>query len=134
MGSAQQQNRELEEARRAAESLATRTETQLVSERREREDEGREREERVWELTRQLQTLKELQAQTQAKVSSVIVEGDRHGRSMNHNSLGRISLCYSCTASTVGGGGGGEPFSADRGRGSRGEGEAVVFRAHTADL
>lgn len=64
----QQQNRELEDAHQAAETLTTQTETQLMAERREREEEKREREERAWEVTRQLQELKELHVQTQTKV------------------------------------------------------------------
>lgn len=66
--STQQQNRELEDAQQAAETITTQTETQLMTERREREEEKREKEERAWEVTRQLQELKELQVQTQSKV------------------------------------------------------------------
>ena len=65
---AQQDNRQLEDARQTAEALAMQTETQLVSERREREGERREREEKMWKLTQQLQALEEVQTQTQAKV------------------------------------------------------------------
>ena len=57
----------------SAESLTTQTETQLVAEKRGREEERREREEKLWELTRQLQALKELQTQTQAKVFTITI-------------------------------------------------------------
>ena len=64
----QQENRQLEEARQAAEGLATQTETQLVAERREREGERREREERVWDLSQKLQDAEEKLAQSEATV------------------------------------------------------------------
>lgn len=55
-----------------AESLAMKRETELMAERRRWEEEGREKEERVWELTRQLQSMEESRAQAQAKVRPFI--------------------------------------------------------------
>ena len=68
METAQQESRQLEEARQTAESLATQTETQLMAERREREGERREREEKVWDLSQRLQDAEEKLAQTEALV------------------------------------------------------------------
>ena len=66
---AQQESRELEDARQSAECRAMDLERQLVAEKRGREGERREREEKVWELSQKLQVTEELKAGTQTKVS-----------------------------------------------------------------
>ena len=68
MESVQQKSRDLEQAKTVAESLAMKRETELMAGRRRWEEEGREKEERVWELTRELQSMEESRAQAQAKV------------------------------------------------------------------